>query len=65
MLPLPSAVGYAESGDPLRTMSHISNRVAKGDRLLLAHPLDADGTLCAPGWRSQGSGRCAAFHEAD
>ena len=48
LLPLPSVVGYAGSGDPIRTMSEISNRAAKGDRLPIAHSPGAARITCAP-----------------
>jgi hypothetical protein len=48
LLPLPSMVGYAGSGDPIRTMSEISNSAAKGDRLPIAHSPGAARITCAP-----------------
>lgn len=48
LLPLPSFVGYAGSGDPIGTMSQISNRAAKGDRLPFTHSSDAGSASCAP-----------------
>ncbi|MBM7851427.1 hypothetical protein JOD31_001652 [Methylopila capsulata] len=65
LLPLPLLTGYAESGDPLKTMSQISNRAAKGDRLPTAHADRAAWTPCAPVRPSQDVGRCAALAKAD
>ena len=53
LLPLPLLMGYAESGDPLATMSQISNRAAKGDRLSVAHPAESAWTSCSPARRAE------------
>lgn len=65
LLPLPLLMGYAESGDPLATMSQISNRAAKGDRLPVLGPDSGDWTSCASGLRSKVDGRCAAMTGQD
>lgn len=65
LLPLPSIMGYAESGDPLATMSEISNRAAKGDRLPIAHSAETAWTSCSPFRQTQDVGQCAALAKAD
>lgn len=60
LLPLPAMVGHAESGDPLKTMSQISNSAAKGDRLPIASGRSADWTACPPTRVSQ-TGVCSAL----
>lgn len=64
LLPLPSILAYAESGDPLGDMRDISNRAAKEDRLPIAHPADAAWTSCAP-VAERRDARCGALSRAN
>lgn len=65
LLPLPSMVGYAGSGDPIRTMNEISNHAAKGDRLPIAYSSGAARITCAPLRRRGDLGVCPDFARAN
>ncbi|MFD1701651.1 hypothetical protein ACFSCV_01410 [Methylopila henanensis] len=59
LLPLPAMIGYAESRDPIATMTKISNSAAKGDRLPMAAEADGAQTFCAPDPRGRAGSVCA------